>query len=202
MTFDKEIALACMEVYTDEPDFVHGNIEVRIYRIGNAFCFVHRGTDSNYDALTDLRAIPWHVSELGCWCHSGFAKGVRGWWGNGGMFKKLLPHIKMAHDNGMDIVFSGHSKGGAEATLEAALCNKLGIPCRLITFGSPKVATKGLLAALRGVEAVRYVLGIDVVPRLPKGLWWCHVWRLKHLISEIEHDYHNHRIADYWKATP
>lgn len=134
-----------------------------------------RGTEINSlgDILRDLRAVPWYSQELGCWCHSGFLKGVR----------KIWPYIQDLYRSNNEIVFTGHSKGAAEATIAAALALKAGykVPA-LYTFGSPRCAFSDLSAvfAEKGTLILRFVHGDDCVPSHP----WP-VWGYKHLGDEI-----------------
>jgi len=82
-----------------------------------------------------------------------------------------------------DVYFTGHSLGGAVATLAAADCvDSWGINARevfLITFGSPRVgdatfATK--FANMMGTRNWRVVNNHDLVPHVPpKVLGWHHV---------------------------
>ncbi len=205
MSFEKKVAQACSWVYSDEPDFVCGDTEVKVYFIDKKVCFVFRGTQFDYknilkDILSDVRAFPWYVSELGCWCHSGMVKGVRGWWGNGGVFPQILEYIENYHLEDKEIVFAGHSKGGGEATFAAALCNLQGIKCRLITLGSPKVATKGILKALEGVDSLRYVRGADVVTTVPRGPWWQEIPVVVYQYVDKTHKFEDHQVLRYIKG--
>ncbi|KAI8851376.1 Alpha/Beta hydrolase protein [Chytridium lagenaria] len=73
------------------------------------------------------------------------------------------------------VVFTGHSLGGAMATIATYMYStngKIGNrKIRLFTFGSPRVATSALWKAVeatgRVVEVLRFVNGQDVVPSVP-----------------------------------
>mmetsp|Transcript_3399 Transcript_3399/g.526 ORF Transcript_3399/g.526 Transcript_3399/m.526 type:complete len:145 (-) Transcript_3399:143-577(-) len=68
------------------------------------------------------------------------------------------------------IVISGHSLGGAVATIFAAHLLKLGYPVtELVTFGSPRVGNKefAMYVSSRIPKAIRIVHNRDPVPCVP-----------------------------------
>jgi hypothetical protein len=60
-------------------------------------------------------------------------------------------------------LFTGHSLGGAFATLAAALHN----PEHLYTFGSPRVGDRDFATSMQGVNHARYVDCCDLVAKIP-----------------------------------
>ena len=131
---------------------------------GNIFGIAFRGTDGLHDAIWDARGVPTIHPGLGL-THRGFAAGVAAIW----------PAISASMpDKDMAIAFTGHSKGGAEATLASALAVSEGYNVKwLITFGSPRVAASGKVSDIlaRGlVTVIRYVNRGDPVPSVPP--WW------------------------------
>lgn len=71
----------------------------------------------------------------------------------------------------MEVVFAGHSLGGAVATLLAARRGSRDAPATLVTFGGPRVGNDALQDAVyeRTVQS-RVVTSGDPVPGIP--LWW------------------------------
>jgi hypothetical protein len=140
-----------------------GNGVEVLWRGGDGFAaLAFRGTEDLEDALRDARGLPWPDRRLG-FCHAGFLKGVREVW-------PLLAPTALAQP----VFFTGHSKGGAEATLAAALTVVAGgRVAGLVTFGSPRVGFAGLGRILRHgrVPVARYVNGADCVPDHPWPLW-------------------------------
>ena len=124
-----------------------------------------RGTQitSILDLIADALAIPWRWKEGG-WVDLGFWRAFRG---IQPAIEAWLDDVKPAR-----LVITGHSLGAAMATLMAALHKE----AELVTFGSPRVGTKGFIATF-GVDRVvrRYVDCIDSVPRLPPPLGYTHL---------------------------
>ena len=84
---------------------------------------------------------------------------------------------------GYDILITGHSLGGAVATLNAyeLACTHLKTDILMVTFGSPRTVNAefaNVLARLPNLSAYRVANGYDVVPRVPPGyLGFAHVGR-------------------------
>lgn len=114
-----------------------------------------RGTepDDPKDRTADIRfrKVKW----------SGAGKVDRGFWEglpDMDVLARLIPV-------GGRVLYTGHSLGGAFATLAAALH-----PHRdLYTFGSPRVGNKKFAISMHGIDHARYVDCCDVVTRVP--LW-------------------------------
>lgn len=87
--------------------------------------------------------------------------------------------LEHAHD-GAPLYISGHSLGGALATLWAATVahHRLdGAPLRLVTFGAPKVATREAfepLLSLPGAQILRFTVSGDLAPIWPLSLSLAH----------------------------
>ena len=163
-----------------------------------------RGTEFDFrDILADMRALPWWDNRLG-WCHAGFLKTTRALWEETTISDTLL---KLE----MPLYLTGHSLGGARATILAAMLAAMGRPpAGLITFGSPRVGFTRLGRVLNCVSVQRYVNGNDIVPTVPPLLplpeWlhhWQHVGAKTDIASEGLHPgdpFENHRVADYAAA--
>lgn len=127
-----------------------------------------RGTepDRREDLFTDVNAVlvRW---DLGGKVHNGFLQAFRA------IEPAVAAWIKQ-HGSG-PIVFTGHSLGGALATLAASRWPT----SRLITFGSPRVGDAAFVKTLSGTEIQRYVDCWDLVPRLPPTLPWLAVQSFK-----------------------
>jgi len=153
-----EAAELCVKAYS-QYTVRSGGVECLVAHVGGSTVVAFRGTEFNFkDILRDMRGVPWYDSDLG-WCHSGFLKGTRRiWW--------LLKAYMIE-----PVCFTGHSKGGAEATVAAAIATVAGFRVSLVTFGSPRVGFSRLSEVLASVPKTRYVHGIDCVPDHPWGLW-------------------------------
>ena len=151
---------------------------------GNIYGIAFRGTEGLRDVLWDARALPTRHRVLGL-VHRGFAAGVDAIW----------PAIRAAMpDKDMTIAFTGHSKGGAEATLAAAMAVSEGYNVKwLITFGSPRVAASGKVGSILAqgrVQILRYCNLGDPVPSVPP--WW---FSYRHVGRETE-------IGEAWDTAP
>lgn len=120
-----------------------------------------RGTEPNEwnDVKADLDAQT-AVSETVGRVHRGFKQEVDDIWP---MLEQEL------QDNQKDTWFTGHSLGGAMATICAGRCLLAHIPTcpqQIITFGSPRVGNKRYINYAK-VDYLRWVNNNDIVTRVP-----------------------------------
>ena len=161
-----ELAILSQRAYDVTPTFSENGVEVVVTETDKELVFAFQGTGRNgSDIARDLRGAPWRDPNLG-WCHAGFLKGVRAVW----------PEIeaRISWDSeGQTLIFTGHSKGAAEATIAAALAwqNPYNHGMELVTFGSPRVGFSQLSEVLKTVRVKRYVRGKDAVTTHPWPLW-------------------------------
>jgi hypothetical protein len=117
-------------------------------------------------ADVDIWLTDW---EQGGKVHRGFKKALDEVWFD------LLPHIRKLYDKGCKIWITGHSLGGALATLSAS---RYGIAQGVYTFGSPRVGNEAFKEKF-DVKIYRIVNNDDIVAHVPpKGLY-VHVGELK-----------------------
>lgn len=139
----------------DTQGFIIANAEVIIV----AF----RGTESIPDWLTDLN-VKFTKDKWGN-VHKGFSKALDNVW------KELIKVISNFQDNSQTIWITGHSLGGALATLAAArlMQNNLDIN-GLYTFGQPRVGNaifKRIFDLRFKHRTFRFVNNEDIVTRIP-----------------------------------
>lgn len=143
---------------------------------------VFRGTLGVPDLLTDAHWVlqPWPGRGS---VHSGFKLAHAVLW----------PQLQTAlRDLRGRLFVTGHSLGGALATMTAALCRQelrsLEL-AGLYTFGSPRVGDHAFGAALDDVPHFRIVNDADIIPRLPPAItnpvlpYFMHTGSLHHLID-------------------
>lgn len=190
----RDCALLCQQAYREHTfRDEKWNIEVLMlwddYRMILTVAF--RGTEKNHeDILTDIRFLPWWDKDIG-WCHAGFLKSVRDsnvW--------PILRKLIIKHP-GHRVIFTGHSLGGAQATIAAALMARtIHSPRALVTFGSPRVG-RSLSGRWRSMRSIRFVNAADVVPTLPCGIFYRHVPYLSQSYYPSEGRFHDHKIQAY-----
>ena len=154
-------ALAAQESYNHASIRTNGS-EVLFKWVPEGLIVAFRGTDEIRDILSDIWTWPVKDSDLG-WCHAGFLHDARAMWVH--IREPLFKHL-MA---GTPIWLTGHSKGGAEATLTAGLMiSELRLPPDgLVTFGTPRAGGWDLLRMLNEIPQRRVVDSGDPVPSLP-----------------------------------
>ncbi|MBI2771099.1 MAG: lipase family protein [Burkholderiales bacterium] len=124
--------------------------------VGNLALLAFRGSQPNLaDIETDLDFLPadW---VYGGKVHAGFADA----------WNAIEKQIRPWHDKlpaGARLVVTGHSLGGALATLAAVQWK----PVQLVTLGAPRAASAQALAALAGTDIVRLVNCCDGVTDVP-----------------------------------
>ena len=169
------------------PIFLESNCDCEVYICDYqdtiTVCF--RGTESYTDILIDLKilqvkfVIPGIENEDYPQVHSGFNQ----------QFESVKQRIQLKIDELLDIndkhnknkkvIFTGHSLGGALATLSSLYFKitnpKLDISC--ITFGSPRVGDFKFVKLYEKYikESHRYVNDNDPVPCIPTS------WRFQHV---------------------
>ena len=154
-------------------------------------CF--RGTEMGKewnDLKADLRA--WPEKEKNGRVHKGF----------NGEVQKVLDRVQITIDqmrHKKQLYFTGHSLGGAMATIAAGLIKDVDYLC---TFGSPRVGWNKYVKSI-SCEHVRYVNNNDIVPSVPPSfLFYRHHGELKYI------NYHGNirkmslwqRIKDQWRG--
>ena len=182
-----DLARICAQAYKDRTWHAAGSEALLLNQQGN-LVLAFRGTTSVSDWLDNFEAIPFYDSQLG-FVHRGFISGAAA------LFKIIRAH------NLDNVYLTGHSKGGAEATLFAAKLAVQGATiASLTTFGSPRAGFT-LRKILQNIPTFRYVHGIDAIPNHPWPLWgYRHVGAKIPLRSPAPNAIKDHLISNYIKA--
>lgn len=119
-------------------NYVAGNIAVS-HQLRN-IVVSFRGTASAWDFFTDLRYLQvpaWSICRE-CSIHHGFLRAFHN------IRADLVQTVKALRTEHRDykLVVTGHSLGGAVATIAAAYLRKQDIACDLYTYGSPRVGDR------------------------------------------------------------
>lgn len=142
------------------------DLNAQIFRKGKSLLVVFQGTDP-------LRLAHWLIdldARVKDNVHAGFNRTVQTPW------PPLAHAIEQELDRDPDraLVFTGHSLGAALAVLAADLSQARGHDVSTVyTFGMPRVGDAKFAAAYNarlGARTYRFVLGEDIVPRVPPKL--------------------------------
>lgn len=129
------------------------------------YVLAFRGTepDELSDVLADLNAFP-SKGVSGGWVHLGFQTEVEKVW------EEILSH-KQSHSKFDSCYFfiTGHSLGGAMATLAASRFNLIDKVDCLYTYGSPRVGTRSFVKSC-SVKHYRHKNNNDIVTTVPLAL--------------------------------
>ena len=191
MTLSKEVVLealrCCRDVYPHKDDFlVSRKIE------GHTILAVE-GTNETTDWVTNLKFLIKRDD-----CHRGFKNNAN----------RTLAQLVVAYE-GLNperkLVITGHSLGGATATLIADLLWESGNKnIALVTAGSPRPGGRSLRGRLTGLEHHRFVHGNDIVPGTPPRLvGFVHTHPRTYLPDAVETRFDgvaDHNIGDYYEA--
>ncbi|KAJ1645137.1 hypothetical protein LPJ64_003244 [Coemansia asiatica] len=148
-----------------------------------------RGSTHIMDALSDIQLFqsPWPLDISGSLVHSGFLQAYLA--ARPHVFRSLDTLLLASDDPELKdytLCFTGHSLGGAQATLayldymmhaDQQMLSR-NMP-KLITFGAPRVGNKYFAKAINGARnfsnvdslALRVVHEMDLVPRLPRSAY-------------------------------
>jgi hypothetical protein len=109
-----------------------------------------------------LQGVPYAAGKV----HYGFRKSLDNLWDNSGLFAK----VQSAAQGGRRVFLTGHSKGGALATLAARRFKAAGVtPAGVMTFGASRTGDQKFAAAYDSEvpNHWRFEHQDDVVPHLP-----------------------------------
>ena len=169
MTSDAELAALVVASYSQTPDVNAGDdARAKFVTSEDEFIVAIPGTATALGAMRDAEAWPTWDKVLGP-CHAGFLANGRALW------SAVSPHIPQ----GKSIVFAGHSLGGVEAQILAALHGAL---CRVVTFGSPRVMLGcnllfPVLVHHAATQLTLYARPDDPVPHVPPAPLYLHAKR-------------------------
>lgn len=120
--------------------------------------------DSLPDWMEDFFAEPTTCGNLPGQVHSGFCHDIQS------IIAPIIAAVKALGSSADQVLVTGHSKGGAMASLGAYLLNAAGIPVQqVVTFASPRTGDADFRAGYQKIipNQIRYENYGDLVPLLP-----------------------------------
>jgi len=163
---------------TTEIDAIHlpeSDTMLRVYTQDNRLIFAFRGTVSKLNWKTNLTARKMKLGGTDHEFHAGYLRVTTD------LFDKVFGHICDGMSPMRELVFTGHSMGGALATIIAAMFADS--KDTLVTFGQPRVASAATLKATLNCKYIRVVNGSDGVTQVPK-LGYGHTGTLLYLCND------------------
>jgi hypothetical protein len=171
------LAVLAEIAYRDDPagsllPFADHYRRLEVFRQAGAFGFVVgdeqnvvvalRGSDDALDWITNLKTA--QIRGFGGGVHRGFVEALTLIW------PQVLAQVNGLLDKGQTLWITGHSLGGAIATLLAAKFSALGIePYITCTYGAPRVFSPKAASAYLP-RLYRFVNKTDLVPTVPPPL--------------------------------
>lgn len=167
LTNARACALASQAAYSSQPTIQSESAHVLIMDTPTARCIAFRGTANVQDAFTDCEVekdfAPFDIPGK---VHAGFLRSVRS------VYDKVYD-ASFHGLNSKPLFLCGHSLGGAQAMLAAAMLSRDGIwPLRVYTYGQPRVGNSRFcrFADKRLANHYRLVLAEDIVTRSASAL--------------------------------
>lgn len=160
--------------------FNQGETEGFIAQDDELLILAFRGTVSVTDWLRNLK-IARKESPMGK-IHRGFTQGLDAVWDN-----PIEPVLRAAADGDRKIWITGHSLGGALATLAAARAHEWLDIAGVYTFGQPLVGNRRFAKLFNRRfrdRFHRFVNDADIVPKVPPAPLYAHVDQRVHFDAE------------------
>ena len=207
---DNDLVQSCIHKHIKNKPFFfdaketgHSDAQAYIFLTNdNELVISCRGTESRSDVLTDLKA--WKNNLYDVYYHNNYCRfrnkfGVptvhAGFYDQYNTIKFIIYHkiynYLLTKPKNPKIVFTGHSLGGALATI-GALCtavqfsNRNDVEIKCYTYGSPRVGNSCFAKIFNKFvhESERIVNDLDPVPMIPRMTGYKHVKGLKHICND------------------
>ncbi len=160
----------------EDPEFIEayhfsqGNTQAVLVEHQHYLCFAFRGTDEVADWIDNINIIKTNINETECETHAGFLNHFNSVWED--IEAKCNELINI---NPRPIFFTGHSLGGAVATIATArwALESDRQFSSTYTFGQPRaisLKSSRMLNAMFGSRFFRFHNNNDIVSRVPTRL--------------------------------
>ena len=183
----------------EDPGFINidsvseGNAQAIFVEHRQYFCMAFRGTDELTDWLDNLTATKTEFLDLGDAFHEGFYQHFEKIWQKlEEIYKDRREKNALQGKNPLPLFFTGHSLGGALATIATAqwVLNGDRQFTSTYTFGQPRAVTPKLartLAPMCGSRFFRFHNNNDIIPRFPpRAMGFSHMGQIAYIDTDKE----------------
>ena len=162
--FDDKLSKKLKKIFPYVMYFDNKGTQAIVAHDKERIAIIFRGTEPKEfkDVKADLKTWPKRSDEVQGLVHSGFAEALDKVWNE---LEGVVDECVKLHDI-KQVLFTGHSLGGALAVVAAARSKYVG---EVYTYGQPRVGNRKYSKQVKS-KVYRFVNNNDVVPRVPTPL--------------------------------
>ena len=176
--FDEKLSAKLKKIFPYVMYFDQSGTQAIVAHDKERIAIIFRGTEPKEfkDVKADLKTWPKRSNEVQGLVHAGFAEALDKVW------KDLEPFVDecVKLHKIKQVIFTGHSLGGALAVVAAARSKYIG---EVYTYGQPRVGNRKYSKQVKS-KVYRFVNNNDVVPRVPPPLVFGHQGIKFHIVND------------------
>ncbi len=176
--FDEKLSAKLKKIFPYVMYFDQSGTQAIVAHDKERIVIIFRGTEPKEfkDVKADLKTWPKRSDEVQGLVHAGFAEALDKVW------KDLEPFVDecVKLHKIKQVIFTGHSLGGALAVVAAARSKYIG---EVYTYGQPRVGNRKYSKQVKS-KVYRFVNNNDVVPRVPPPLVFGHQGIKFHIVND------------------
>lgn len=176
--FDEKLSAKLKKIFPYVMYFDKSGTQAIVAHDKERIVIIFRGTEPKEfkDVKADLKTWPKRSDEVQGLVHAGFAEALDKVW------KDLEPFVDecVKLHKIKQVIFTGHSLGGALAVVAAARSKYIG---EVYTYGQPRVGNRKYSKQVKS-KVYRFVNNNDVVPRVPPPLIFGHQGIKFHIVND------------------
>jgi len=190
--FDEKLSKRLNKIFPYVMYFDNKGTQAIVAHDKERIAIIFRGTEPKEfkDVKADLKTWPKRSDEVKGLVHSGFAEALDRVWND---LEPFVDECVKLHDI-KQVIFTGHSLGGALAVVAAARSKYVG---EVYTYGQPRVGNRKYSKQVKS-KVYRFVNNNDVVPRVPPPLIFGHQGTKYHIVGEDKLITPTGKLNDFW----